>query len=220
MSRVLYIFLDEAGNFDFSQKGTPYFILCSLTKERPFIAYQELTELKYDLIESGEEREYFHATEDRQEVRNRVFGIISQRLTGCTIDATIVEKRKTGRALQDITRFYPKMLGYHLKYILERVDWRGIAEVIVLTDRIPVNNKRHAVEKAVKQTLAEMLPKGAVYRILHHDSKSNFDLQIADYCTWALHRKWTSQDARSYDCIRPAVRSEFDIFKTGNHYSY
>ncbi len=219
-TRVLYIFLDEAGNFDFSPSGTPYFILGSLTKERPFHAYQELTELKYDLIEQGTDVEYFHAAEDRQEVRNKVFSIIGARLEGCTVDATIIEKRKTGPSLQDTAKFYPKMLGYHLRYILERVDWCGVAEVVVITDRIPVTKKRRAVEKAVKQTLSEMLPKGAIYRVMHHDSKSNFDLQIADYCTWAIQRKWTQMDERSYRLIAPVVRSEFDIFQTGtfNHY--
>ncbi len=218
--RVLYIFLDEAGNFDFSPSGTPYFILGSVTKERPFHAYQGLTELKYDLIEQGTDMEYFHAAEDRQEVRNQVFSIISERLEGCTVDATIIEKRKTGPSLQDTARFYPRMLGYHLRYILERVDWNGVAEIVVITDRIPVSKKRRAVEKAVKQTLSEMLPSGAIYRVMHHDSKSNFDLQIADYCTWAIQRKWTQGDERSYRLIASAVRSEFDIFRSGTLHHY
>ena len=216
--RVLYIFLDEAGNFDFSSSGSPYFILGSLTKQRPFLAYQELTELKYDLIEHGTDVEYFHAAEDRQEVRNRVFRIIAQRLEGCTVDATIIEKLKTDPDIHDTGKFYPKMLGYHLRRLLEQVDWRGVAEVIVITDRIPVTKKRRAVEKAVKQTLSEMLPESAVYRVLHHDSKSNFDLQIVDYCTWAIQRKWTQSDERSYRHIQTAVRSEFDIFQTGSRH--
>ena len=218
--RVLYIFLDEAGNFDFSKNGSPYFILGSLTKERPFHAYQELTELKYDLIEQGTDMEYFHASEDRQEIRNQVFKIISTRLQGCTVDATVIEKRKTGHSLREIAGFYAKMLGYHLRFILERIDWHGVAEVVVITDRIPVARKLKAVEKAVKETLSEMLPKGAVYRVMHHDSKSNFDLQIADYCTWAIQRKWTQKDQRSYDLIQPVIRSEFDIFRTGATYHY
>lgn len=218
--RVVYIFLDEAGNFDFSTGGTPYFIFGSLTKERPFHAYRELTDLKYDLIEQGADLEYFHAAEDKQAVRNDVFRIISGKLAGCTVDATVVEKRKTGPALQEPVKFYAKMLGYHLRFILERVDWSGVAEVVVLTDRIPVGKKRKAIEKAVKTTLADMLPKGAVYRVLHHDSKSNFDLQIADYCTWAIQRKWTRGDDRSWKLIAPAVRSEFDIFRTGTTHYY
>jgi len=34
--RFLYIFLDEAGNLDFSHTGTRYFVLGGITKERPF----------------------------------------------------------------------------------------------------------------------------------------------------------------------------------------
>ena len=41
--RFLYIFLDEAGNLDFSPNGTKYFVLGGITKERPFRAYKELT---------------------------------------------------------------------------------------------------------------------------------------------------------------------------------
>ncbi|HQN18630.1 MAG TPA: DUF3800 domain-containing protein [Syntrophobacteraceae bacterium] len=219
-ARVLYIFLDEAGNFDFSPNGTPFFIMGSLTKERPFFAYRELTELKYDLIESGADIEFFHAAEDRQQIRDKVFAIISKRLEGCTIDSTIVEKRKTGPALRPIERLYPTMLGYHLRYILKHVQWTGIREVLVFTDRVPVQKRRQAIEKAVKQTLASMLPAGAVYRIHHHDSKSNLDLQIADYCTWAIQRKWAQADSRSYDLIRPAIRSEFDIFRAGRTHYY
>ena len=48
--RFLYVFLDEAGNFDFSPGGTKYFILSAISKERPFRAYQEMTELKWDRV--------------------------------------------------------------------------------------------------------------------------------------------------------------------------
>ena len=73
--RFLYIFLDEAGNLDFSPTGTRFFLFGAITKERPFHAYKELTELKYDLTELGTELEYFHASENAQPVRNRVFDI-------------------------------------------------------------------------------------------------------------------------------------------------
>lgn len=68
-----------------------------------------------------------------------------------------------------------------MRFILDRNDLKEFQEVIIFTDRIPISKKRSAVEKAVKQTLTNMLPDGVSYRILHHDSKSNLDLQIADY---------------------------------------
>ena len=79
---------------------------------------------------------------------------------------------------------------------------------------------REAVEKAVKVTLAEALPAGTRFRVYHHDSKSNLDLQIADYCNWAIYRKWNSGDDRSYNVIGPVVRSEFEIFKTDSQFYY
>ncbi len=218
--RFLYIFLDESGNLDFSPTGTRYFLLSALSKERPFQAYRELIELKYDLVEAGMELEYFHAAENAQPVRNKVFEIIRKNLGGTRVDALIVEKRKTHPTLRDVVRFYPIMVGYLLRHILLEHDLNLFDEVIVYTDVIPVKKKRDAIEKAVKKTLAGMLPQSAKYRILHHDSKSNMDLQIVDYCNWAIYRKWDMGDPRSYEHIRSAVCSEFDIFQTGSIFHY
>jgi len=212
--RFLYIFLDEAGNLDFSPTGTKYFLLGALTKERPFHAYKELTELKYDLAELGLDLEYFHAAEDNQATRNRVFDIVRGNLGGVRVDALVVEKCKTGPAMRAEEQFYPRMLGCLLDYILKQHDLSLYREVIVFTDTLPVQKRRTALEKAVKTTLAAVLPSTARYRLLHHASKSNLDLQIADYCTWAIYRKWNSGDARSYQHIQSAVTSEFDIFRT------
>jgi len=217
--RFLYVFLDEAGNLDFSKNGTRFFVLGALTVERPFKTYPHLIELKYDLVELGTNLEYFHAAEDTQAVRNRVFEVIMTHLGPSRVDTLIVEKRKTGPALQNEERFYPEMLGYLLRYIVER-KIGSFTKLVVFTDRIPVKRKRQAIEKAVKQTLSKMLPSGVTYSVLHHDSKSNFGLQIADYLTWAVYRKWDRGDARSYELIRQFVRSEFDIFRTGTTFYY
>jgi hypothetical protein len=219
-NRILYIFLDEAGNFDFSSTGTRYFVLTSVAKERPFLTYRELTELKYDLVEQKMDIEYFHASEDSQVVRTQVFDIIQKNLNGIRVDALIVEKNKTHPALQVEERFYPKMLGYLLKYVMEKQDFGMVTEVIVFTDKIPIQRKRKAVEKAVKSILAEMLPKATRYRLLHHESKSNMDLQIADYCNWAVYRKWARGDKRSYNIIMQVIKTEFDIFQNGTTLYY
>jgi len=213
--RYLYVFLDEAGNFDFSTGGTKYFILSAASKERPFRAYQEMTELKYDLVERGMNIEYFHASEDAQPVRNEVFSIIARNLAGVRLDSLIVEKRKIEPALRPEERFYPRMLGYLLRYVLNGYPLGQYREVIVFTDQIPVKKKRKAIEKAAKVVLTAMLPKTARYRVLHHDSKSNMDLQIVDYCNWAVYRKWDAQDLRSHRLVRPAIVSEFDFCRRG-----
>ena len=218
--QYLYVFLDEAGDFNFSLTGTRFFTFTTITKTRPFSWDAPLMSLKYDLIEVGLDIEYFHAAEDRQAVRDQVFAIISNNLTNLRIDSLIVEKRKTGFALQALEKFYPSMIGYLLRYVLDPRNLKDFAEVIVITDSIPVSRKREAIEKAVKQTLSRMLPAGTKHRILHHASKSCVGLQIADYCNWAIFRKWERQDLRSYELIRSGLRSEFDIFKSGARLYY
>lgn len=73
--------------------------------------------------------------------------------------------------------------------------------------------RAQAIDKAVKTALSAMLPEQVKYRVLHHASRSSFGLQVADYCNWAIYRKWEREDERSYELIRTRVRSEFDIFR-------
>lgn len=219
MSGHLYIFLDESGNLDFSPTGTDYFVLTSVSSRRPFPFSSGLDQLKYECLENGLDTQEFHCAEDKQAVRDKVFAAIGANLGSLRVDSLIVEKRKTGPALREDTRFYPEMLGYLLKYVLEKVSQPGAA-ITVVTDRLPLQRKRKGVEKAVKRAFATIVPLGLrSYRILHHDSKSHYGLQVADYCSWAIFRKWQSKDMRSYNLISP-LSSEFDIFQSGTRYYY
>jgi len=140
-------------------------------------------------------------------------------LNAYRIDSLIVEKRKVVMSLRVEEEFYPRMVGYLLRYILNPIP-SDTTEIIVMTDSIPILRKRNAIEKAVKQTLSHMLPSEIRYQIFHHAAKSSPSLQVADYCNWAIFRKWEKGDIRSYEIIRTAIRSEFEIFQKGEHYYY
>jgi len=216
MEKHLYIFLDEGGNFDFSINGTRYFTLTSITLLRPFNFYAPLAELKYKLIEEGTNLEYFHACEDMQKVRDQVYNIIQTEISNSLIDSIIVQKRKTNPTLRHIGKFYTKILGYLLQYVCNPQNLKNYDDVIIITDRIPVKKTRNAVEKAIKQTFSLTMSRvGKPYQILHHESKSSFSLQVADYINWAIYRKWDSGDIRSYNLIKHRIRSEFDVFRRG-----
>ncbi len=212
---VSYIFLDEGGNLDFRENGSKYFTLTGVLMKRPFALESALTELRFDMMEEGTELEEFHASEDRQATRDRVFANIRSNLSTLRVDSVIVEKRKTHPKVQEVEQFYPKMLGYLLDWMVRKEALTNASEVIVITDVLPVQKKRRAVEKAVKTTLKAMLPSSANHRIMHHDSRSCCGLQVADYLNWAILRKWERSDERSYKIIESAVKSEFPIFKNG-----
>lgn len=163
----LYIFLDEGGNFDFSPTGSQYFTLTCVSLYRPFILHTDLDTYKYDLIEHRIvpriEMEFFHCADDNKHVRDKVFSMLAASVPHDSVDSVVVEKRKTGPALQPPEKFYPKMLGYLLRYAVSKAP-HGVGEVVVITDSLPVAKKRKAIEKAVKTVLGSMLPKGTPYK--------------------------------------------------------
>jgi hypothetical protein len=212
--------MDEAGDFNFSRTGSKYFTFTAATRTRPFVWESPIASLKYDFIEFGLDIEYFHASEDRQAVRDRFFSIICNHSRELRLDAIIIEKSKTGPSLQEVETFYPRMVGYLLKYVLEHRNISNCAGVVIITDNIPVKRKRNAIEKALKKTLSRILPADVKYTVLHHASKSCAGLQVVDYCNWAIFRKWERADTRSYELIDSCVKSEFDIFASGVRHYY
>ena len=220
VSGTIYVFLDESGNLDFTAGGTRYFVMTSVSMERPFPMNDALDAYQYDCLELGLPQEYFHAAEDNRRVREMVFDIIGAHVQDMRVDSLIVEKRKTGPALRAEGRFYPEMLGYLLKHVLSMPSHKKAEEVIIITDTLPVQRKREAIRKTIQSTLAKMLPAGAKYKILHHNSRAHRGLQVADYCCWAIYRKHEEGDLTAYNRISPAVLSEFDIFRGGWTYYY
>ena len=215
-----YVFLDESGNFDFSANGSRYFLLTCVSMPRPFGVYAKLQDYKYDCIENGGGVEHFHCYADRKAVRDAVFGVIGAHLDDIHIDCLMVEKRKTRPRLQRNARLYSWSLGYLLRRVLAYERDAGASDVMVITDTIPVNKKRRAAEKAIHAAVVRKQLPGMKYRILHHQSRSHYGLQVADYCCWAIFRKWQRGESTWYDRIKPALRSELDVFESETRYYY
>lgn len=219
-NETLYMFLDEGGNFDFSPSGTKFFTLTCLTIQRPFPTYDRLTTIKYDLLENGMDIEYFHASEDKQVVRDQIYRVLQDNLSHFTVDTVIIEKRKTNPVLRDKGKFYIKVFGFLMKWVLERRVDGHIKQLLIFTDEIPVEKSRQAIEKGIKTTVSERLRGKIKYHVYHHPSKSNFNLQAADYFNWAIYRKWEKEDHRSYELVKRAIGGEADLFKDGETLYY
>ena len=210
MTDAAYIFLDESGNLDFSDKGTRYFALTAVSLRRPFAVYEALDSYKHDCIEYGLTTEYFHCSNDNIHVRGKVFDIIGCHLDAMRISSLIVEKRRVDPQLREPAVFYSEMVARILKPTM-LCELGSDGKVIAITDSIPFKHRRRIAEENIRTALEQALPDSAKWQILHHASSSHYGLQVADYCCWAMHQKWEKNRPKWFDHISPSVRHEVSI---------
>ena len=222
MKDCVYLFLDESGNFDFSPNGTKHLVLTSVSMRRQFPAVVALDSFRYDCLEDGVDLEYFHCAIDRAPVRDKVFDLIAADLDAIRIDCLILEKRKARPELLEGNSWgiYKWMLGYFMRRLVAAEKEAGTKNVVAITDSIPNKKKRNSIEKEIKGAVGRRQLPGIQYRLIHHESRSHFGLQIADYCCWVIQRKWEKGQLAWHDSIKPAIRHEFDVFQNGTEYYY
>lgn len=202
---AVYLFFDESGNLDFSENGSRWFCFGALTLRDPGPLTAAFARLRYAFLEQGLELECFHAAEDRQAVRNQVFSTLAG-VGGFDVDVLVAEKRLTPAVLRDPFEFYRHLGHVLMDSVLYR--FRDVDEpIVIITDSLPVQRERKALEKAFRTALRESL-KGRPFSIVHHNSATHAGLQAVDYCTWAVQRRLRG-DARPYELIR----SEWEAFK-------
>ncbi len=214
-----YIYADEAGNFDFSNKpgASRYFILTTVLIEDHQIE-SELLDLRRELVwENHNLPGPFHATTDQQVVRDRVFELLSN--YDFRVDATILEKSKAvPRSRPTEEAFYKLAWFYHMKYVANRVA-TPVDDLFVIAASIGERRKlagfRFGVQDVVKRTSWSQTIRVDMWPFAVEPC-----LQIADYCCWAIQRKWEGGDDRSYRLIQDRIRSEYDLFQRGTRHYY
>lgn len=206
-----HIFADESGNFDFRRApgATRYFILTTVTSDC-FGAGDELLKLRRVLAWEGLGlNSEFHATEDTLQVRERVFEVIAG--ADLRVDATILEKSKTDPMLRaSDEEFYRHAWYLHLRDLAPRVVTTE-DELLVVGASLGTRKKRNAMYVAVADVVRRVSPTLRA-RVAYWAASSDPCLQIADYCCWAVRRKWESGDSRAYDRIRDKIHLEVDVF--------
>jgi hypothetical protein len=221
---TLHIHLDETGDWRFTPKSPSKYLILTLAwtyDPRPLAA--ALTSLRFSVVKAGTSLESFHATEDRQAVRNQVVQTIMAH-QDWWFAAVVMEKRKINPVLYEPDKFYPKFASPLLKFVFRgRTYRRDTDRVLVYADTLPMstNAKREGVLKALKETCADCLPDGVTHHVYSYRSHSNKWLQVADYCCWAMSKKWEKGDVRTYDQLYHRLKAtELVITDSGDGTTY
>lgn len=215
-----YLFSDEAGDFNFSrQNASRHFIVCAVDINDCSIGHRLLDlrrELAWDNLPLGE---YLHCAKDQQVVRDRVFNLIQS--FDLRIYAQILEKSKAlPRIRPTKERFYQHAWYYLFHYCMPKIV--GVNdELIVTTASIGTRGGQKAFSAAIEDVLSQTVRLDSQrWRAVFWPAASDPCIWIADYCTWAIQRKWERQDRRSYDLIKEKIVYEYDTWAHGRNHHY
>lgn len=221
--RRLCLFGDEAGDLTFapSRPGiTRYFFVVTVAFRDHAAVQGDLQELRHDMAVAGYDmRKGFHASEDRQHVRDRVFGTLSHH--DFAVDATIFEKRKAipsrystvGDHVASPVDFYRSAWFWHLQRVIPD-RCLPAPEILIAAGDIDLGARRLRYLEALQTVMPRVAP-DARYAAVLWPTTTDLCIQAADYCAWAIMRKWESGDTRSYALIADRVGREHDMFALG-----
>lgn len=219
MSRI-FLFADEAGCFNFSRNpgASKYYIVCTIACSSCADLGAALLNLRRELVwEKLPVGEYFHASEDKQVVRDRVFALLKKH--DFTIQATIMEKSKALPRIRPTNhRFYHYGWFYHFQFAAPKLDQNAM-ELHITTASIGTHKGQAVFTSAVNDVVQQVIKKKQ-WRTNFCRSIADPCLQAADYCTWAIQKKWEKGNSLSYDLIRDKVIHEADMWAHGNQHHY
>jgi hypothetical protein len=228
---VVYIFVDEAGDMDFSSQGSKYYMFNFLVKQRPFRVHEHIANYRYSLLErnlhglNGRrlDIEYFHAHNDNKYIKDELFNTIStfdkERVK---VYSYILEKPKVfPQKRKEKERFYIDNLNYSIQRLLGKLQIDK--DFIIITDRLPVQKNKKKQIGALKKGIKEYIRSNGLnirYDIFHHTSASSANLQIVDYISWAIFRKYERGEDAYYNKIKVYILDEDMMTKDReiNHY--
>ena len=218
MSRS-YVFSDEAGCFSFArnQRASKYFLVCTVAMESCAIG-DKLQALRRDMVWRGlPVGEQFHATEDKQDVRDEVYNLLAD--SDLRVDVTILQKSKAQpQTRADKETFYKYAWYFHFKHVGPKI-LRNKTEVQITAAALGTKRGQAVYTSAVNDVLNQTVQRQQ-WRTCFPRSVADPCLQVADYCAWAIQRKWERNDHRSYDLISPKIFSEFDLWRNGSREYY
>ena len=127
-----------------------------------------------------------------------------------------IRAKPSGRVSRLRVRFYQYGWHFHLEKQLGPVIRNG-REVMFTTASVGTKKGQIAFTDAVNDVVRQRRRREQ-WRTAFWPCKTDPCLQVADYCTWAIQRKWESpkrDDVRSYNLIKDRITKEYDLWGHG-----
>jgi hypothetical protein len=210
---ALYLYLDEAGNYNFNEHGSRYFIMTCVVMKRPFDPiHSELLDAKYDCLENGLDLDRFHASDDQQKTRAEFFGVLTKYLADYEVYSVAIRKSSLENAMREPSVLYSTAFKLLNEYIIDIGSLENYSQIVVITDALSSNTKRRYLRAPMKSYLKFLASDRLPFSLFHHTSAGDLNLQITDYFCWAIQRSLEREDDRSLLLIQDSLKG---IWKVG-----
>ena len=210
MSRI-EIYGDESGDFSFDRSRNPssYFMVATVTMT-DYRLVHEIVELRRELLWSGQDvRHGFHARADNWPIRNAMFDVLSA--STVRIDATILTKSNLDRHLRSSNLQVWSLAWFlHLRHVV-RSAVSDIDELMVIAARLDTKIRPNAAKLALDDICELVGPRDTRSYVV--PAAMHPGLQIADYCCWAIQRKWEHGKLDAYRRVGANIASESVFFE-------
>lgn len=208
VQRALFVFVDESGNFDFSASGTRHFVMSAVAATAPLESASILQNLRYQLLAEGHDVSEFHATEDRQHVRDRVFECFKM-ITNVLTHVLYVDKRLAAGRIQSDSQLHLRLGREMIRHVIRTFAGREFEAVVVVFDQALTQKKQGAFLLAMKPELKQL---SKPFHIYFHRMVTDMNGQIADYVAWSKFVSLERGEQRPWESVLTTLNpSEMDL---------
>ncbi|MGS4948273.1 DUF3800 domain-containing protein [Meridianimarinicoccus sp. RP-17] len=135
-----------------------------------------------------------------------------------TVQATICEKAKAKPSItKNKARFYKYPWYYQFRHAIAPQIAKG-DDLLITAASVGTKKERATFYSELDDVMSQTVK--AQWAVDFRPSQCDPCLQVADYCAWAIQRKWERGDARSYDLIKHQITYEYELWRHGSTYHY
>jgi hypothetical protein len=183
--RPVFVFIDESGNFDFTERGTRFFVLSAHVTTAPEACSSRLQALTYEFLARADSDQIpFHASENSTATRTAVIKNLCFESDGCHVVSVWIRKSDIHPDRQNTESLFSILAAEIGARLTSEARPTGSAWVFLFDMALPKRQQQPALKK-LKRQLAELGVRFVIaFRPVTHDVNG----QIADYYAWATLR--------------------------------
>lgn len=183
----------------------------------PLDSAAEMQALRYQLLAEGVNVLGFHAAEDRQFIRDRVFRTFES-IESVKVHAIYGNKHRAAPRLQSDSQIHSLFGKALIRYFLRVFDASDYRRVVVVFDQALTKKKQGDFHGVIKPELKAL---GKPFHVYFQKMLTDMNGQIADYIAWSKFVQLERNELRPWKSLALTLQpSDFNIFRNGTTLYY